>query len=46
MLAHYRRDAERLREHDLGWLANLTESIPELKKANAEPAPSEVQLSG
>jgi integrase len=46
MLARYRRDAETLREHDLGWLADLAASIPEFKKSNEEPATSDVQLSG
>jgi integrase len=46
MLARYRRDAETLREHNLGWLADLAESIPEFRKANDESASSEVQLSG
>jgi integrase len=46
MLARYRRDAETLREHDLGWLVGLHEHIPELKNSNAEPASPTVQLSG
>ncbi len=38
MLARYRRDAQTIREHDLGWLVNLHEHIPEFKNSNAEPA--------
>jgi hypothetical protein len=41
MLARCRRDAETVREHDLGWLAELQEHLPELKISNAEPTPSE-----
>jgi len=38
MLARYRRDAATIREHDLGWLVDLHESIPEFKNSNSEPA--------
>jgi integrase len=37
MLARYRRDAETVREHDLGWLVDLHEHIPEFKNLNSEP---------
>jgi integrase len=37
MLARYRRDAETLREHDLGWLVDLHEHIAEFKNSNTEP---------
>jgi hypothetical protein len=37
MLARYRRDAETIHEHDLGWLVELHEHLPELKISNTEP---------
>lgn len=40
MLARYRPDAETVREHDLGWLVDLHEHIPEFKNSNSEPAES------
>lgn len=40
MLARYRRDAQTIREHDLGWLVELHECIPESKNSNSEPAMS------
>jgi integrase len=40
MLARYRRDAETVREHDLGWLVDLHEHIPEFKNSNSEPTES------
>jgi len=46
MLARYRRDAETIREHDLGWLVDLHEHLPEFKISNAEPASSEPITSG
>jgi hypothetical protein len=38
MLARYRRDAETVREHNLGWLVDLHEHIPEFENSNGEPA--------
>ncbi len=38
MLARYRRDAQTIREHDLGWLVDLHEHISEFKNSNSEPA--------
>lgn len=46
MLARYRRDAETIREHDLGWLVDLHEQLPEFKISNPEPASSEPITSG
>jgi integrase len=37
MLARYRRDAETVREHSLGWLVDFHEHIPEFKNSNREP---------
>lgn len=37
MLARYRREAQTIREHDLGWLVDLHEHIPEFKNSNSEP---------
>jgi len=37
-LPRYRRDAETVREHNLGWLVDLHEHVPELKISTSEPA--------
>jgi hypothetical protein len=42
MLARYRRDAETIRAHDLGWLVEFHHHIPEFKNSEAEPTPSEL----